>query len=312
MYSCIVHKQAQCKNNYKNTPVSARDILSIQIKNNTIISTKWTSIHPTRKDQYIRMMNDIISKFIIKDGYININVADHPVNGYFNFCRLKGQCNGYLIPNHRIAFNEFSISSDPSKSLSSHDDIIRYFQMQNESISFEDKIPKVFANGILGYGKRLEFVRYALRNLDVCDFYAYNNPAHKFGSQISTQEVQQVLSSGKGGSDHQPFEIHNQYKYLLYIDGNALADRTRLLLMCNSVPIILKSKWEEFYTDLLVPYENFIPCDNVSDIRSIVEQLEKEPEQSMCIIKNNERFVKEKFQYNDILQYTSELINALL
>ena len=312
MYSRIVDKQTQYKNNYKNTPVSARDILSIQIKNNTIISAKWTLIHPTRKDQYIRMINDIISKFIIKDGYININVSDHPVNGYFNFCRLQGQCNAYLIPNHRIAFNEFKITSDPSKTLTSHDDIIQYFQMQNASILFEDKIPKVFANGILGRGKRLEFVRYALRNLDVCDFYAHNHPAHKYGCQISAQEIQEVLSVGKGGSYHQPFEIHNQYKYVLYIDGNTLADRTRLLLMCNSVPIIIKSKWEEFYTDILVPYENFIPCDNVSNIRSIVEQLEKEPEKSMRIIKNNERFVKEKFRYNDILQYTADLINALL
>jgi hypothetical protein len=312
MYSRIVEKQKHNKSNYKNTPVSTNDILSIQIKNNTIISAKWTKIHPTRKDQYIRMVNDIISKFIIKDGYININVEDHPVNGYFNFCKLKGSCNGFLIPFCRFADNGFLISNDPSKTLTSHDDIIRYFQMQNESISFKDKIPKVFANGILGYGKRLEFVRYALRNLDVCDFYAHNHPAHKFGGCISTQEIQQVLSLGKGGSVHQPFEIHNQYKYVLYVDGNALADRTRLLLMCNSVPIILKSKWEEFYTDLLVPYENFIPCDNVSDIRSIVEHLEKEPEQSMCIIKNNERFVKEKFRYKDILQYAADLINALL
>ena len=312
MYSRIIEKQIRNKNNYKNGIVSAKDILSIQIKNNTIISTNWTSIHPTRKEQYIQLVNDILSKFIIKDGYVNINVADHPVNGCFNFCKPTGKEIGYLIPNHRIAFNEFKITSDPSKSLTSHDDIIQYFQMQNASISFEEKIPKVFANGILGYNKRLEFVRYALRNLDVCDFYAHKHPSHKYGGQINAQEIQQVLSFGKGGSDHQPFEIHNQYKYVLYIDGNALADRTRLLLMLNSVPIILKSKWEEFYTSLLVPYENYVPCDNVSDIRSIVEQLEKEPEKAKYIIKNNERFVKENFRYTDILQYTAELINALL
>jgi hypothetical protein len=311
-YNCIIEQQLQYKERYINQHILAQDVLSLQIQNNTIISAKWTVIHPKRKLQFMQMIIDIIAKFRIKDGFVNINVADFPINGCFNFCQPKNLPIGFLIPNHRFAYNDFEISSNSSKSLRNHDDIIRFFQVQNASIPFQSKVPKLFSNGGLWYDQRLEFVKYALDNLDVCDFYAHNHPVHKFGTQINTNDLQKIFSCGKGGSVHQPFDVHNQYKYILYVDGNALADRMRLLLMLNSVPIVLKSKWKEFYTDILVPYENFIPCERVTDIRSIVESLEKNPERSMRIIENNQKFVKEKFQYEHILKYAAELINGLL
>ena len=316
-YHRIIEQQLQYKERYINQHILAQDVLSLQIQNNTIVSAKWTVIHPKRKLQFMQLIIDIIAKFRIKDGFVNIHVGDHPINGCFNFCQPKNLPIGFLIPNHRFAYNDFEISSDSSKSLRNHDDIIRYFQLQNASIPFRSKIPKLFSNGILGYDQRLEFVRYALDNLDVCDFYAHNHPAHKFvtqkfGTEINTNDIQKILSCGKGGSVHQPFDAHNQYKYILYVDGKALADRTRLLLMLNSVPIVLKSKWKEFYTDMLVPYENFIPCETVTDIRSVVESLERDPEMSMRIIQNNQKFVKDKFQYEHILKYAADLINGLL
>lgn len=311
-YHRIIEQQLQYKERYINQHILAQEVLSLQIQNNTIVSAKWTVIHSKRKLQFMQLIIDTIAKFRIKDGFVNINVGDCPINGFFNFCQPKNLPIGFLIPFARFAYNDFEISSDSSKALRNHDDIIRYFQVENASIPFQSKIPKLFANGGLGYDQRLEFARYALDNLDVCDFYAHNHPAHKFGDEINTNDIQKILSCGKGGSVHQPFEIHNQYKYILYVDGKALADRMRLLLMLNSVPIVLKSKWKEFYTDILVPYENFIPCEKVSDIRYLVESLEKDPEMSMRIIQNNQKFVKEKFQYEHILKYTADLINGLL
>ena len=42
-------------------------------------------IHPTRKKQYIALISNVLSKFTIKDGNININLADHPQKGMFKF-----------------------------------------------------------------------------------------------------------------------------------------------------------------------------------------------------------------------------------
>jgi len=311
-YQNFINSQLNNKNVYINDEIRAHDILSIRIKNNTIESVKFSRVHPQRKEQFLALITDVLTQHTLSDGYVNINVEDHPKKGVLNFCRLVGNHSGFLIPNHRFADNDISISNN-TPHISKHDDVVRFFVDQNAAHSFKYKIPKVFANGVLAYGVRKQFVIYALDNPDVCDFYAYKHPTHKYGGQgFDAATLHRILKDGKGGEVTQPFEASNQYKYVLYLEGNTLSDRRRLILMLNSVPIVLKSKWEEFYTHALIPHEHYIPCERVADLQGIVKRLESEPDKSMAIIENNRRFVRDMLSYVDVTNYTAALLNGLL
>jgi len=85
----------------------------------------------------------------------------------------------------------------------------------------------------------------------------------------------------------------------------------RLLLCVNSVVIRKNSPFEEFYTYKLTPYINFIEYEYNSELKNIYEQLEAD--EGLCneIINNNKRFIDEVLNYDNIIKYTADIINAI-
>ena len=113
------------------------------------------------------------------------------------------------------------------------------------------------------------------------------------------------------GENAVPFIKHSDYKYVLYNDGNTLSDRTRLLLCLNSVIIKKKSEYEEFYSYKLENNINHIEYNNTEELKEIYKNLEKNPEISRAIINNNKNFIDDILNYNNILQYTADIINNI-
>lgn len=277
--------------------------ICIVIKNNKIFKiingSGW--VHPRRKEQYVELISNCLKVHTINDCNININLQDHPMPGVFNFCRIKGSP-FFLLPNHRFTNDDIKINGN---NFDNYDQQKKYIlNYQNTS-----KINKIY-NLSIPHKEKIPYFKYALENLDICHGYAYTGSCHKLVNlDISTNSKLELQNMA--GTDSKDWIEHLNYKYLIYSDGNTLSDRMRLLLCSKSVIIRQNSRYEEFYSYLLLNNFNYIQISNIDELRNLYDNLEKNPNMFNEIVDRNTLFVENVLTYENILYYCKLLINGL-
>jgi hypothetical protein len=274
--------------------------ISIKIENNKIKEVKNGNgfIHPTRKKQYIQLIENTLNKYKIEDKIILINLSDHPILNTFGFCKEINKNNYYLLPNHRFTNDDVILDEKKTKFKNFDDEKEFIF---NNDINFKDKTNKIFTSCI-PHKNKMDYILYSLENT-FCESYVYIGSVHGTCG-ISNNIIEKLSKQNKCGKEYQPWLEHTKYKYIIYNDGNTLSDRFRLLLCLNAIIIKKKSKYEEFYSYKLQDKINYIEYNNVNELKEIFEYLEKN--QNICedIISNNKKFLKEYLNYDNILHYT--------
>lgn len=304
----IIQSQLSEKKHYIKDISPPNKGITIVLKDNKIqkvINGKgW--IHPHRKANYISFVENVIKKHKLVDCNININLSDEPMSGVFNFCRRKRNYKDFLIPNHRFT-NDDILLDDQNNVFANFCLQKRY--IQEKSIKTQDKQAKIFTSCIPQHSK-IPYFKYALSNPDICDGYAYTGSCHKL-VHLSQDLYSKLKQRGIAGEEKQNWTKHLQYKYVLYNDGNTLSDRMRLLLCTNSVIIRQTSQYEELYTYLLKPRENFIEYQNVEELRTIYHDLEADPHLYNTIVSNNKTFIDTILTYEHLMEYFAILLNGL-
>lgn len=307
LYSKIIEQQINNKNYYINNVSPPRGGICIIMKDNIIHKivdgNGW--VHPTRKRQYISLITNVIEKYTLKDCNININISDHPIQGYFNFCRNINNNSQFLLPNHRFTNDDIVIDKNkqPYKNFNEQKKYIF-------NINKDNKINKIFTSCI-PHRSKTEYFSYAINNSDICDGYCYTGSGHKL-CNLPYDMYLELKNRGMAGEEYSYWINHLDYKYVLYNDGNTLSDRLRLLLTTNSV-IIKKSNspYEEFYSYILDNNKNYIEYSNINEIRNIYNKLENNSELYNQIIKNNRDFIHKYLDYDEILLYTYKIIDGI-
>ena len=157
---------------------------------------------------------------------------------------------------------------------------------------------------------KIPYFKYALNNLDICDGYAYTGSCHKLKDLDEPTNYKLELKNMADKNSKDWIE-HLNYKYLIYNDGNTLSDRMRLLLCSKSVIIRPISKYEEFYSYLLINNLNYIQYNHLDELRKIYDYLEERPDIFNEIVDRNMLFVQNVLTYENILYYCALLINGL-
>ena len=310
MFEKIINEQKQQKTHYINGPNPPEAGISIEIKDNKIVKVidGANLEQQVRRQQYIDLIINTMKGNSINDCFVNINLRDIPKPGYFNFCRNLGKADEFLLPNQRFTKDDIKIVDI--------DTILPTFNEQRRlirslTIPFENKISKFFTM-TSPFSIRRPYIHYALENLDICDATLHVTP-----TQTMTPHISELATKCKMHKmltrRCMPFIAHNNYKYVLYIDGTTISDRMRLLLCLNSV-VIKKSttpKWEEFYSFKLKSEVNYISYCDESELRDIHRRLEGDPALCKKIIANNTRFINNILTYENIMKYTADLINAV-
>lgn len=308
----LLNNQKVQKNLYN---ISVDIELKIEIKNNKIVNIILGSgwIHESRKNSYIKLINDVLEKYQLKDGIISINLGDFPKKGVLNFCRDKNNSEGYfLIPFARFILDDTKLSINKDTNNFNYFQTTNYLKSLHNNYIFQNKINKFYLNGLDGFrGKRLNYYIYALNNKDICDGHLYGGGPHKYGC-TSSHVIKLLKENNLASEQYDYYDSHFKYKYIIYFEGNTLSDRTRLLLNTNSVIIYRKSIYEEFYTYLLKDNINYIEYENENELRNIYNKLENDEKLCLQIIENNKKFVDEILTYDNILKYTADLLNILL
>lgn len=312
IFNKILENQSNFKNEYKKCDKKVYDSIIIQIKDNKISNIidglGW--IHPTRKKQYIALINNVLLKYKLKDGNININLSDHPKKGCLNFCRKINE-NYFLLPDFRFTLSDIKLDENwYQDKFKNYDEETNYMTNLHSIYAFNNKFNKFYTSCIPHITKIPYFI-YGIDNKDIIDGHIYGGSVHKY-LNLPNNLIQELKSLNLAGENFHYFNEHFRYKYIIYNDGNTLSDRIKLMLNVNSVIIKKKSPYEEFYTYLLKDNINYIEYENENELRNIHYKLENNQELCLKIIHNNKKFVNEILTYDNILKYTADLINILL
>jgi hypothetical protein len=303
----IIIKQREARSHYKSGERGHGEIVSIMISDNKILSIKGGE-KSYRTKQYSKLIENTLKKHKLKDCHVNININDVPRNGYFNFSRELNVSCQFLLPNHRFTLDDIKIDKHNTK-FANFDEQSKF--IRSKQSNFDKKISKIFTS-CLPQVNKIDYFKYALmgNNRDFCDGYLWIGSPHG-NIQADSTIIKELGAYGMVGKKFIPFLRNSYYKYLLYNDGFSLSDRMRLLLCINSVVIRKNSPFEEFYTYKLKPYVNFIEYEHNSELEHIYAHLQADEGFCNEIIQNNEKFIDEVLNYDNILKYTADVINAV-
>eukprot|EP00960_Hanusia_phi_P057790 763664-Hanusia_phi.AAC.1 len=319
----IVLSQAKARSHLIRTLSPPESGISLIVANGKIVDVRDGDgfIHYMRKAQYIYFFKLLLEKYsnvLPNKFYININLSDHPKEGYLNFCRLLANSAQFLIPNSRFVldevvsgFNDYENYGHSPKNLQAEQikkriNVFTYSQAvqklrEMDVVPFENKIPKIYTSTI-PHPAKVDYFHYAVDNTDICSGYVFTGAP--FGLVSLHQDAYVRLKEKGMAGDHvkHDFVEHLKYKYLLYNDGNSLSDRTRILLPIHAVMIRRRgSAYEEFYTDKLKENIHYVGYQNTAELRAIISRLESFPLLSKKIIQENQEFVDEQLNFNNMI-----------
>lgn len=307
LFHKLIKEQIDNRSYYIRGPNPPKWGISVKIKDNKIqqVINHREAHNKVRIGQYIKLLENTLHKHIIKDSYVNIQIRDIPVRGYFNFCRsINNKTGVFLLPNHRFQSDDTQIL-DEKNSTETYDEEKTLIKSQNTP--FNSKLPAIYTSSTF-QSARTQYYIYAL-NHSFCKGVLYFNPKK---IPVPPAPFLNLLSqNGLVSTTFVPFIKHNLYRYVLYTDGNTLSDRMRLLLCLNSVIIRKQSDYEEFYTYKLSNNNNYIQYTNEEELEQIYQTLESDPTLCNTIIDNNKEFLQTVLTYENILQYTADIINAV-
>ena len=236
-YQALIDDQARFKALRVLERTTHDSTFSISIKNNAIEDVVDGSgqMHIYRKPQHIQFVRDVMEKYSLPDGIININLSDMPREGMFNFCRDRGRANQFLIPNSRFTQDDVI-----PQGFKNYDEEVAFIRSV-DTRPFRDKVPKIYTSCVL-HAAKAPYFRYAADNRDICDGTVFVGPPH-FRAGISDEMLQTLQRANmlRDDPEQEPFIRHADYKYVLYNDGNRLSDRMRLLMPLKAA-IIRKSE----------------------------------------------------------------------
>lgn len=101
----------------------------------------------------------------------------------------------------------------------------------------------------------------------------------------------------------------SQYRYIINVDGHVSAFRLSIELGMGSVILLVESKWKMWYTDMLIPYEHYVPVN--SDLSNLIKQIEWcRDNDAKCqeIANNSKKFFETYLQEKGILDYLQKTI----
>ena len=288
-------------------------ILTIILKDNEIseiLQSHRGFFYPRRKANYIKLIEDTLKHYRIKDGIVNINIGDIPKQGMFNFCR-EINSKYFLLPNFRFLNDDITITEN--KHFNNFEEQSKYLYGLSKNYRYETKLNKVYFAGGVAKPVRQEYYQ---KCIDQPDKYSGVIYCEEDNVKKMTNQLKQYYSKNNIlSTTFVPYENALNYKYLLYIDsGHSISDRMRLLLASNSVIIKKDSIYEEFYYYLLKDKENFYSIQTLDELDNMFEKLQTTTSinQQMKTIYNNNEFVKNYLNYDNILCYTANILNIVL
>jgi hypothetical protein len=109
--------------------------------------------------------------------------------------------------------------------------------------------------------------------------------------------------------DFMSFKDQQKYKYIINVDGHVKAFRLSYELKSGSVILMVESDYKLWYSDLLIPYEHYVPiAKDCSDIYEKIIWCKNNDEKCRKITENAKNFAEMIFTKKYILEYLKNIL----
>ncbi|KAF8380267.1 hypothetical protein HHK36_027751 [Tetracentron sinense] len=102
------------------------------------------------------------------------------------------------------------------------------------------------------------------------------------------------------------------YRYKIYIEGSAWSVSEKYILACDSVPLIVKPRYYDFFTRSLIPVHHYWPIkddDKCKSIKFAVDWGNNHKQKAHAIGKAASNFIQEELKMDYVYDYMFHLLN---
>lgn len=202
----------------------------------------------------------------------------------------------------------------------------RVGEVKQEESNFKSKIPiAIFRGSSTGDGftietnQRLKISHLSsLKKKDKdglpfldCGITKWNSRCKKLRNSTKLQVIDPSTFSF-GLVNFMTLEEQKKYKYIVHIDGHVSAFRLSTMLGLNCCLLIVNSKWKVWYSDMLKPYEHYIPIkEDLSDLYEQIEWCKNNDDSCEYIANNAVEFASKYLGKEGLFDYGAKVLVEL-
>lgn len=333
-------KKKYLKQYKKYIPETKKWWVNAYIINNELFENVWGQ-HSLK--EYYDMILETLNKHIVNDCFFIINKRDHPLlhadllEPYPNMytknktpkIENKYQYNNYIpilspYTNKYYLDIPFIIPQDWQLAISDKS----YYHIEN-NIKWEDKISTALFRGSgtgsmeLEYNQRLQISKLDYEWKDTkpglldAGIVSWNS-RDKIDSKLQINYIKPELMNKIGIylKPRIPMNEQIRYKYILNIDGHSNPNRTSYLLQMGCLILMVETYYVtgniSWYTDLLKPYEHYIPIKyDFSDLEKQILWCRENDDKCKQIVNNAKKIYNKYFNKENILNHCAYLFNQI-
>lgn len=141
-----------------------------------------------------------------------------------------------------------------------------------------------------------------------CGITKWNSRVKKMGHTKKLEVIEPKVLNIKL-SDFMPLKTQRQYKYIVHVDGHVSAFRLSAMMKLNCVLLIVDSPWKLWFSDMLLPYEHYIPIKaDLSDIYEQIDWCRENDEMCELIAYNALTFADKVLSRDGLFDFTQKLL----
>ncbi|XP_077241814.1 uncharacterized protein LOC143882219 isoform X2 [Tasmannia lanceolata] len=124
--------------------------------------------------------------------------------------------------------------------------------------------------------------------------------------------AQDWLSEGRQGFKQSDLASQCNYRYKIYIEGSAWSVSEKYILACDSLSLVVKPRYYDFFTRSLMPVHHYWPVredDKCRSIKFAVEWGNNHKQKAQAIGKTASSFIQEEVNMDNVYDYMFNLLN---
>ncbi|KAJ0967209.1 hypothetical protein J5N97_024126 [Dioscorea zingiberensis] len=124
--------------------------------------------------------------------------------------------------------------------------------------------------------------------------------------------VQNWYNESKRGFKDSNLANQCTHRYKIYIEGNAWSVSEKYILACDSMPLLVKPMYYDFFTRDLMPVHHYWPVRDdhkCSSIKFAVEWGNRHKQKAQAIGREASNFIQENLKMDNVYDYMFHLLN---
>ncbi|XP_010055151.1 protein O-glucosyltransferase 1 [Eucalyptus grandis] len=198
-----------------------------------------------------------------------------------------------------ITFPDWSFWGWAEINIGPWESTVRAIRQNSEKIEWNDKVPYAYWKGNTG-------VAATRRDLMKCNATSGQDWKTHLYHQEWSREVSQGFKQSK-------LEDQCTHRYKIYVEGEAWSVSEKYIMACNSMTLMVKPEFLDFFTRGMIPLEHYWPIrpDNkCRDIKFAVEWGNNHPQEAQVIGESGSKFMEEGLKMKNVYDYMFHLLSG--